>query len=179
MSHAFALMLALWTLGADAPVATDAPGPVAPENTLTQKDMAYRLGKNLRCPVCQGMSIAESPSTMAQDMMKRVRVMVKDGKSEQDVYDYFIERYGEWVMLDPASHGFATWVWLLPPLFVLGCVAMLVRWVRRLRAGKSPVAPTAAQGTAPRDGADDHFDEDAAGAAPDAYMKAIRDEVQR
>jgi cytochrome c-type biogenesis protein CcmH len=74
------------------------------------------LGARLRCPVCQGMPIGESPAPMAQDMMREVRrLRVEEGQSEEQIAAHFTERYGTWVLLDPPKQGVGLLVWMLPP----------------------------------------------------------------
>jgi cytochrome c-type biogenesis protein CcmH len=90
-----------------------------------------RLGKELRCAVCQGLSIADSPASMARAQLDKVRSLVAAGKSDEEIRAYFIERYGEWVLLQPAAHGINWLVWLGPvALLVLGC-AIIIRVVLR------------------------------------------------
>ena len=56
---------------------------------------AYEVGLLLRCPVCQGMPIADSPADMAQSMMARIREMSAEGQSKEEIIAYFTERYGD------------------------------------------------------------------------------------
>ena len=97
----------------------------------TNDDRAFEIGKELRCPVCQGMPIAESPSPMAQDMMKRVRVMLDEGKSRQEIQDYFVQRYGEWVILNPKAEGLSLLVWVLPMVFAIFGLWLVLRLVKK------------------------------------------------
>lgn len=85
------------------------------------------LGVRLRCPVCQGMPIGESPAPMAQDMMREVRrLRLEEGQSEEAIAAHFTARYGTWVLLDPPKTGFGLLVWLLPPAaLMLGVGAAL------------------------------------------------------
>src|SRR5687767_5783549 len=71
-----------------------------------------RLGKQLRCPVCQGVSIADSPSSMARAQLDKVRELVAEGKTDEEVYQYFIARYGEWALLSPSKQGVTSVLWL-------------------------------------------------------------------
>ncbi len=105
-----------------------------------REDPAYLLGKELRCPVCQGMPIAESPSPMAQDMMKQVRGMLAAGKSPAQVRQYYVERFGEWVLLRPPPHGFNWLVWLGPPAAFLLLGALSFAALRKGRPSASPAA---------------------------------------
>ncbi len=81
-----------------------------------QKLQAESIGAILRCPVCQGMPIADSPATMAVEMMDLVHEKVAAGQSEEEIINYFIGRYGEWVLLKPTTKGFNLFVWILPPI---------------------------------------------------------------
>ncbi len=94
-------------------------------------DRAFAIGQEIRCPVCQGMPIAESPSPMAQDMMKRVRVMLDEGKSRQEILEYFVQRYGEWVVLNPKAEGLGILVWVLPVVFTVLGLWLILRYVKR------------------------------------------------
>lgn len=155
---AFALLMAVgvwaWRLPAGAQALADAPasagaarpgenpGPAAAPAHHTDSSTEVRLGARLRCPVCQGMSIGDSPSPMAQDMMKQVRRMHAQGMAEADIVAYFTDRYGVWVLLDPPKQGFALWAWLLPPA---GLVAgLLFVWSRSRAAAAAPAATTPA-----------------------------------
>ena len=104
-----------------------------------QERLAQQLGARLRCPVCQGMPIGESPSPMAQDMMQQVREQLKEGRTATEVEQYYVERYGEWVLLQPPLHGFNWLLWLLPPvaLLLLGLTA------RRRRGDPAPASASA------------------------------------
>ena len=133
----------------------------APERTYgpavsTDLDQAHAIGKMLRCPVCQGMPIAESPSQMARDMMARVRDMLSEGKSRQEVLDYFVERYGEWVLLEPKAQGMNLALWLLPAAALVIGAFIVVRYARRRRASVAPPEPQVTN---------------------DPTLRAIRDEV--
>lgn len=103
------------------------------------------LGARLRCPVCQGMPIGESPAPMAQDMMREVRRMrLEEGQSEDQIAAHFTARYGTWVLLDPPTSGFGLLVWLLPPAaLMLGVGAALgsVAHKRAVARGQQPQQP--------------------------------------
>ncbi len=120
------------------------------------------IGRELRCPVCQGMPIGESPSETAQAMMKRVRELHAEGKSHQEILDYFVARYGEWVLLRPEARGFRLVVWLMPPLgLILGLLAIFA-YVRRNK-GK-PAEPPATPAVAPTE---------------DPYLKRVREGLEK
>lgn len=113
---------------------------------------AQRVSEVLRCPVCQGLSVADSPSTMATHMRQQVREMVGAGFDEEQVLSYFEASYGEFVRLEPPLRGVNWLVWLAP-LGGLAVGAGVVVWaLRSARAGAAPTAiapPETANGAAP------------------------------
>ena len=88
------------------------------------------VASQLRCPVCQGLSIQDSPSELSQSMRAVVRDQLKAGKSPDEVKAYFISKYGEWILLEPKPRGFNILVYALPIALVtagLGVVYFSVR----------------------------------------------------
>ncbi len=92
---------------------------------------AIRLADQLRCPVCQGLSIHDSPSPLAQDMKDLIRSQVAGGATDDDIRQYFISKYGEWVLLEPKASGFNLVVYFLPAFALLGGALFIVVAVRR------------------------------------------------
>ena len=97
------------------------------------------VGALLRCPVCQGLSIADSPASMATKMKARVRELLAAGYDEEQILAYFERSYGEFVRLEPARRGINWLVWLAPPIALLGGL-VLVRRVF-IKPGGAVVAP--------------------------------------
>ena len=99
---------------------------------------AYEIASQLRCVVCQNLSVADSPSEMAGQMRALVRERLAAGDNREQVMQYFVERYGEWILLSPPRRGFTLLVWILPvvaTLVGLGVVSFLVyRWTRGVAA---------------------------------------------
>lgn len=93
------------------------------------------VASQLRCPVCQGLSIQDSPSELSQQMRAVVKDQLRAGKSPDEVKAYFISKYGEWILLEPKAHGFNALVYALPVLLVavgLGVIVIAVRkWTRQ------------------------------------------------
>ncbi len=85
----------------------------------------------LRCPVCQGVSIQESPSELAGQMRAVVRDQLRAGKSPDQVKAYFVSKYGEWILLEPKPRGFNLIVYALPGAVILGGLGVVVFAVRR------------------------------------------------
>jgi cytochrome c-type biogenesis protein CcmH len=96
----------------------------------------------LRCPICQGLSVADSPSELANEMRTLVREQLQQGKTSAEVLDYFAQRYGEWILLAPPKRGFNLVIWVLPfVLLPLGVATVYLgarRWVRSSAVGASP-----------------------------------------
>ncbi len=105
-----------------------APAPDIEEQTRA-------LSAELRCVVCQNLSVADSPSEMAQQMRASVREQLQAGKSPQEIKDFFVSKYGEWVLLAPTNTGFNRLLWWLPlTVLIIGVIAALLlarRWVAR------------------------------------------------
>lgn len=75
---------------------------------------AQSIGEDLRCPVCQGLSVADSHSPTAEAMREDIRRRVDAGESAEAVKAYYVSRYGEWVLLRPDASGVGGLVWILP-----------------------------------------------------------------
>jgi cytochrome c-type biogenesis protein CcmH len=86
----------------------------------------------LRCPVCQGMSVADSPSTVALDMKAQVRELLARGYSEEQILSYFERSYGEFVLLKPKFRGVNALVWVLPLLALLIGVVLVSLKLQKL-----------------------------------------------
>lgn len=95
---------------------------------------ATALADELRCPVCQGLSIHDSPSPLAQDMKDLIRAQIAAGATDDEVRDYFVSKYGEWVLLEPRAEGLNLLVYVLPALALLGGAALILVAVRRWSA---------------------------------------------
>ncbi len=104
---------------------------------------AYELEQQLRCPVCQSVSIAESMSETAEAMRGKVDQLIEAGKTNQQILDYFRARYGEWVVLDPPVGGNTLLVWLLPVLVGTGGTGAVLLRPRHRRARTGELTPQA------------------------------------
>ena len=85
----------------------------------------------IKCPVCQGEPIADSPSELAQDMMLEVERQVAEGKTNAEIIDFFTDRYGEGVLLDPPFEGRTLLLWVLPFVALAGGLVLIVGRTRR------------------------------------------------
>jgi cytochrome c-type biogenesis protein CcmH len=89
------------------------------------------VAATLRCPVCQGESIQESPAALAQQMRSLVRDRLRAGETPDQVRAYFVSRYGEWILLQPTMNGLNIALYALPVVLVLGGLVLIVFLVRR------------------------------------------------
>lgn len=103
-------------------------GPVLSGEALDRK--SAEVSALLRCPVCQGLSIADSPASMAVNMRREVRDLLAEGYSGDQVLAYFEKSYGEFVRLQPQFRGFNWLVWLAPVAALLVGVFVVMRFVR-------------------------------------------------
>jgi cytochrome c-type biogenesis protein CcmH len=114
-----------------------------------------RIARQLRCPICESVSVADSPAELAVQMRDMIRKKLEAGESERQILDYFVTAYGDSVLLEPPRRGLGWLIWAGPPL-VLGLSALvlclLVRgWVRTgrrvtpadLASGQDPLAEAA------------------------------------
>lgn len=136
---AAAACIALAALGAQPSPAAQAPATPArtsagsprtvPDSVVERRTTA--LAATLRCPVCQGLSIQDSPSELAQQMRALIKDQVAAGKSDAEVRDYFLSKYGEFILLEPRPRGFNLLAYLLPAAALVAGGWLVARNVRR------------------------------------------------
>ena len=102
-------------------------------------DRTREISTELRCVVCQNLSVADSPSEMAQQMRAIVREQVQAGKSTEQIKEFFVSKYGEWVLLRPKTTGVSALLWILPYV-VLVCGILAALWFIRRWTTKKPPA---------------------------------------
>src|SRR5579863_2521294 len=108
------------------------------------------LTHELRCMQCQNESIADSPVGLASDMRRQVRDMLLAGKSDEDVRNYMVSRYGEFILFRPRFSARNAWLWLAPLVLLMIGVAVAIRIVRQRSALVSQDdAPIEEEGGAP------------------------------
>lgn len=103
--------------------------PEPPLADPAREVVAQSLFHELRCVVCEGQSLAESDATLAQQMRSEIRRMLSEGQSKNDITAFFVERYGDVILMRPplATHTLVLWA---APLLLLGCGALFL-WRRR------------------------------------------------
>ena len=115
---------ALVAVAALAVVVAVRPGP-AP----SVAERGEMLARELRCPDCQGLSVADSPTSSAQEIRRQIDELLAGGASDQAVRDHFVARYGNWILLAPSS----PLPWLVPLAVVIAGAAGLLAWLVALR----------------------------------------------
>lgn len=133
-----ALLIALAAVGLIA--AEPAPAPDRPLPDATQEARAQRLFDDIRCVVCQHEAIADSPAGIASDMRGLVREQIAAGRSDRDIREDLVRRYGDFVLFNPPVR-LGTWLlWFGPFALVLIVGAVLLLTARRRRPEVTPLS---------------------------------------
>lgn len=117
-----------------------AQSPTVSDSVLDHRTRV--VSAQLRCPVCQGLSLQDSPSALSQQMKDVVRAQLASGKSDEEVKAYFVARYGEWILMEPPARGFNVLVYVLPLVALAAGGIFLGVLVRRWTRGALPGAET-------------------------------------
>lgn len=125
------------------------PGPPPPSAQVDA--LTVQIGLGLRCPVCQGLSVSDSTSEAAVSMQRRIRELVAAGYTQDQINDYFVDRYGEWILLDPPKDGSGLIFALLPALLAGGGLLWATFTVAQWRKEPDPVPLPSDLGQAPKD----------------------------
>ena len=99
----------------------------------SQESRYIDLIDNIRCPVCQGQSIGGSNSGLAKDLREQVRKMILNDKSDDDIYLFMIERYGDFVIFKPPINWKTYLLWFAPLIFLVLCFIYLIRIISKKR----------------------------------------------
>ena len=103
-----------------------------PEDPVANK-RAVQLAEQLRCLVCQNQSIAESNAELAVDLRRQIREQIGQGRSDTEIVDFMVERYGDFVLYRPPFKATTLLLWFGPPLLLLLGIGVLVRYLRERR----------------------------------------------
>ena len=99
----------------------------------------------LRCPVCQGLAVADSPAEMAVNMKRQVRDLLARGYTEEQILSYFEQSYGQFVLLKPKFEGINRLVWLLPLAALIIGIVIVAMKMKKLEKAKDAEDPYLAQ----------------------------------
>ena len=134
MRWLLALLLALCAWSAPAREAV----PLAADAAVEERLLA--IADELRCLVCQNESLAASRAELAQDLRREIRTLIKAGKSDPEILDFLVSRYGDFVRYRPPLKP-STWLLWLGPFVLLGAALVgLVRHVRRRSRTDTPLS---------------------------------------
>jgi len=98
--------------------------------SLDQESRYQALIENIRCPVCQGQSIGGSNSSLAKDLREQVRQMIISNKSNKEIYQFMVDRYGDFVVFKPPINWKTYFLWFAPLVFLVFCLFYLIRSTR-------------------------------------------------
>ena len=114
-----------------APIAAKEAAPAAADPVLEKRVMT--LAEELRCLVCQNQTLADSNAPLAEDLRNQVREKMRQGKSDAEVVDFLVERYGDFVLYRPPLKATTLLLWFGPLLLLAVGFAVLLSRVRRRR----------------------------------------------
>ncbi len=124
---------------AAAALAQEAPVALSPEQEKEARDIEGLL----MCPVCQGQTVRESQSPVAQDIKVKIRQMLAEGKSRQEILAYFVDEWGEGILSQPPARGAGLLAWVAPVVLLALGAGVLARFLRRQGAPPAAAAEPA------------------------------------
>ncbi len=125
-------LLAALILSVAWPAHADQATPLAEDPAVEAR--VQTLGEELRCLVCQNQNIADSHADLAIDLKNQLREQVRAGRSDREIMDYMVERYGDFVLYRPPLKATTILLWLGPFAFLLVAIVVLFRRLRRRTA---------------------------------------------
>jgi len=132
VKRAIVLLLVVLAI-ALSPILLFAAEALPTENDPVAAARAVALSEKLRCLVCQNQTIAESNAELAQDLRRQIREQIAAGKSDKQIIDYMVARYGDFVLYQPPVKSTTLLLWAGPALLVLVGFIVLARAVRSRR----------------------------------------------
>jgi cytochrome c-type biogenesis protein CcmH len=137
-----AAVIALTAVAAWAAPSTKPPATRPPSTSSVDEQVVHEVASQLRCVVCQSLSVADSPSETANQMRAIIRERLAAGESPEQVRAYFVAKYGDWILLSPPRSGFTLLVWVVPFVGLgIGLVLVAVA-VRRWSRAPQPAVPS-------------------------------------
>lgn len=97
------------------------------------------LAEELRCLVCQNQTLADSHAALAIDLKNRIRELLREGKSEREVLDFMVQRYGDFVLYRPPLRAATVLLWAGPFMLLVVGVAGLMVWLRKSKPSEAEV----------------------------------------
>jgi cytochrome c-type biogenesis protein CcmH len=137
------IFVALAWMGACGIASADEAKPTALDPVSAKR--AVELAAELRCLVCQNQSIAESNAELAKDLRRQIDEQIQRGRSDKEIIDYMVERYGDFVLYRPPFKVQTVLLWLGPALLAIAGFGLLGRTLRERRRRAQPAALTVAE----------------------------------
>jgi cytochrome c-type biogenesis protein CcmH len=106
---------------------------ILPLQYSQSEDTIYEISNELMCPVCQGQTVAESNSQLAISMKEVIKIKRAEGKSKEEILEYFVDQYGDTILAKPPLKGFGLILWITPPLIL---VISILFWILRIRRNR-------------------------------------------
>ena len=100
------------------------------QSLANEKNLIFKITKNLRCLVCQGQSVHDSDSEFANSLKIVIKKKIEEGMSENDIYEFLKIKYGDWILYDPGLNKKTYILWLLPILLFLIGGAIIIKFLK-------------------------------------------------
>ena len=113
-----------------------------PPAPVTDDDV-NRVAKQLYCPVCENVPLDVCPTQACAQWRATIREKLQGGWSDQQIFDYFVEQYGERVLAKPSTKGLNILLWVLPPVLVVAGAVVVYTFIRGSQRHVAAVAPPA------------------------------------
>ena len=111
--------------------------PMAEDPVVEQRLLV--ISEELRCLVCQNESLAGSRADLAQDLRREIRTLIRTGKTDAEIMEFLVSRYGDFVRYRPPVKPVTWLLWFGPFVLLIGGLVVLFRLVRHQRSGQAPV----------------------------------------
>lgn len=127
MARLFGLLTLLFSINAFAVIET------YQFESDTLRERYHVFVKELRCPKCQNQNLEDSNAGVAADLRREVHRLLHEGYSDEQIYDYMVARYGEFVLYRPKTSGVTLYLWLAPAVLLVLAIAVVALVVKRSR----------------------------------------------
>ena len=111
-------------------------------DSAKQEASFHKLSNELRCLVCQNQAIADSNADLAKDLRNEIYKMLQQGKSEEQIIDFMVQRYGDFVLYNPPMKPLTWLLWFGPVIALLAGFFVVVRYIRNQRSRTVPIELT-------------------------------------
>jgi len=142
---------------------------LAQDSTPPTDDEVNAVAHQLYCPVCESTPLDVCPTDACKDWREQIRVMLSEGKSEDEILQYFEDQYGARVLAEPPKQGFYWLIYLLPPAIILAGAVILFR---SLKEWTKPKAVSAGSGAV-------RSESSRVDAAKDDYVARLEEELKK